>query len=224
MSKVNQKQTQNIWEVMTLKDLVEIIEASEDKFLIVGFVLDSTPKEQKKMIKSFLKNKHLDFPNINFIYFCAKHHDLGRISLLSKNEVEYPLVYHLYGKKITVKIVKANEKLLNESFENVKESYLLNKEIYLKDIDNNNNNNNIDEEERQKILQEEYLQQQLNAQIEYEKKLLEQQKLFDKIMLLKKHNKKFTIEFLADIANRKKHEVKQKERERIRVDDKSRKK
>jgi hypothetical protein len=59
----------NIWEVVCVNDLIKILKDSPQQFIILGIVLESTPKSIQVIIKKFLKEKSKHFPNMKFLYF-----------------------------------------------------------------------------------------------------------------------------------------------------------
>jgi hypothetical protein len=142
----------NIWEVVSIKDLVQIIQNNKNKFIIIAITQENSPASEKKMLKKFLKSKCGDYPNMYFTYYVISKKDLGRISLFTKDETQYPLVYHIYNTEIFVKVNRANQKTLYESFDKVKQYYDKDKEKFLsgEDEDNlsdDNGNDDIQDED-----------------------------------------------------------------------------
>jgi hypothetical protein len=196
----------NIWEVVCLSDLIKILKDSSQQFVIVGIVLESTPKSTQIVIKKFLKEKSKSYPNMKFLYFKATQKDLGKISLLDKDELQYPFVYHIYdSSNIFIKVNCANQKTITEAFNAGEQYYKKNLEEYI-----NNKTKNIEEykenkENKQnkditKIETEEWAKQQ--------SELESQQKLIEKIVTLQQRAKDFNIELLKDIQQRKEEEEK----------------
>lgn len=68
----------NIWEVVTVTDLIRIIKENPNKFVILSLVLESTPKDIQGFIKKFIKNKSKKFPNMTFLFFKLNKKDLGK--------------------------------------------------------------------------------------------------------------------------------------------------
>ena len=54
----------NLWEVVTVTDLIKLIKENPQKFVIVSLVLDSTPKQLQSFIKKFIKDKAIIIDNI----------------------------------------------------------------------------------------------------------------------------------------------------------------
>lgn len=138
----------NIWEVVSIKDLVQIIQNNKNKFIIIALTQENSPIAEQKMLKKFLKSKCGEYPNMYFTYFMVSKKDLGRISLFTKDETQYPLVYHIYNTEIFVKVNRANQKTLYESFDQVKQYYDKDKEKFLsgkeKSDDEYDDNNSCD--------------------------------------------------------------------------------
>jgi len=208
----------NIWEIVTLNDLVKILKSSEKKFVIVAITLDSTPKNIIKELKKFLVHYSEIYKNLTFLYYKADKKDLGRISFLSKNEDEYPFVYHIYDtSEIFVSVNRANGDSILEAFNAVEEYYkkdlssnLVEKSETEKsnitinsnfnDVNNVNNVNNVSAE---KIKQDEIT-------AEMNRKVLQHQKLLEKISIFEKHKELYNTKFLEDIKKRKKDEQNEK--------------
>jgi hypothetical protein len=227
---------QNIWEVVTVNDLVKILKANEKKFVIVGLCLDNTPLPIIKTIKKFLKHYSRIYPNITFLYYCANQKDLGRMSLLTKNVDEYPYIYHIYDiSNIFVSVNRANQDTIHEAMNAVEEYYkkdlqnnLLqdNKNtIHINKINNNNNdnddNNNNDNNDDNNSNDNNDVNNNDNNDInnnddnnndnndaEMNRKVIEHEKLLEKINLFEQMKKKHNIKFLSDLQKRKKDENK----------------
>jgi len=209
----------NIWEIVTLNDLIKILKENENKFVIVAITLESTPQNIIKSIKKFLKKFAKIYENLTFLYYQANMKDLGRSSLLVKNPDEYPFVYHVYNTKdIFVSVNRANETTIYEAFTAVEEYYKKDLQAFLLNKnENNTNNTNInndnDKEDKSNI---QINQTSMNANLEVDerqadmdRRALEHQKLLDKIVLFEEKKKDYNIKFLGDIQKRKKDEQKQ---------------
>lgn len=210
----------NIWEIVTLNDLVKILKSSEKKFVIVAITLDSTPKNIIKALKKFLVHYSEIYKNLTFLYYKADKKDLGRISFLSKNEDEYPFVYHIYDtSEIFVSVNRANGDSVLEAFNAVEEYYKKDLNSYLSEksetektekteksnITINNNLNDINNVSAEKIKQDEIT-------AEMNRKALQHQKLLEKISVFEKKKELYNTEFLKDIKKRKKDEQNEKKK------------
>ncbi len=208
----------NIWEIVTLNDLVKILKSNEKKFVIVAITLDSTPKNIIKALKKFLVHYSEIYKNLTFLYYKADKKDLGRISFLSKNEDEYPFVFHIYDtSEIFVSVNRANGDSILEAFNAVEEYYKKDLNSYLSEksetdktekteksnITINSNLNDINNVSVEKIKQDE-----INA--EMNRKTLQHQKLLEKISVFEKKKELYNTEFLKDIKKRKKDEQNEK--------------
>lgn len=178
----------NIWQVTNTKDLIDIMNTCRDKFSIIGLTLKSTPHNQKKIIKQFFREKHIEYPNITFIYYQVNIDDLGKhISLLKKSPDEYPYLYHIYNiDKILVNVSNVNEITILESFNAVKQYY--DNDKYKKEV----------------------IPKWDNIPLAKSARSLEETdpKLKEKIILLKNKSEEYSINLLKDIQNRKKIESK----------------
>jgi len=122
----------NIWEVVCVSDLIKILKDSPLQFVIVGIVLESTPKTIQTEIKRFLKEKAKIFPNMKFLFFRANTKDLGKISLLDKDETQYPYVYHVFDtSNIFIKVNCANKQTIYEAFKAGEQYYIDNLKKYM---------------------------------------------------------------------------------------------
>ncbi len=208
----------NIWEIVTLNDLIKILKENENKFVIVAITLESTPQNIIKSIKKFLKKYAKIYENLTFLYYQANIKDLGRSSLLVKNPDEYPFVYHVYNTKdIFVSVNRANETTIYEAFTAVEEYYKKDLQAFLLNKNENENNINVnnhnDKEDKSNI---QINQTNMNANLEIDerqadmdRRALEHQKLLDRIVLFEEKKKDYNIKFLGDIQKRKKDEQKQ---------------
>ncbi len=208
----------NIWEIVTVNDLIKILKENENKFVIVAITLESTPQNIIKSIKKFLKKYAKIYENLTFLYYQANMKDLGRSSLLVKNPDEYPFVYHVYNTKdIFVSVNRANENTIYEAFTAVEEYYKKDLQAFLLNKNENENNINVnnhnDKEDKSNI---QINQTNMNANLEIDerqadmdRRALEHQKLLDRIVLFEEKKKDYNIKFLGDIQKRKKDEQKQ---------------
>lgn len=201
----------NIWEVVCLSDLIKILKESSQQFVIVGLVLESTPKSIQSYIKKFLKEKAQKFPNMKFLYFKASHKDLGKISLLDKDESQYPYIFHIYdSSNIFIKVNSANPKTIVEAFNAGEQYYRKNLEEYINLKQHNANNEAENKTMQLSQSKNELTVPQVNTE-EWAKQQSEmetQQKLIEKIVTLQQRAKEFNIELLKDIQQRKEEEEK----------------
>ena len=220
----------NIWEVVCVSDLIKILKDSPQQFIILGIVLETTPKSNQVIIKKFLKEKSKMFPNMKFLYFKANQKDLGKISLLDKDDTKYPYVYHIYDTtNIFIKVHSANQESLIEAFNEGEQYYKKNLQEYIEmkqqvenmndnmndnksdnksdkvNVDNKNNNKHEDKKKSKvdntpQINMEEWTKQQSELET--------QQKIIEKIVTLQQRAKDFNLELLKDIQHRKAEEDK----------------
>ncbi len=206
----------NIWEIVTLADLIKILKENENKFVIVAITLESTPQQIIKSIKKFLKTYAKLYENLTFLYYQANVKDLGRSSLLVKNPDEYPFVYHVYNTKdIFVSVNRANETTIYEAFTAVEEYYKKDLQAYLINKSNSSNttkqDDNNDEDKSNIVINQNNMNSNLEVdeqQADMERRAIEHQKLLDRIVLFEEKKKDYNIKFLGDIQKRKKDEQK----------------
>jgi hypothetical protein len=135
---------QNIWEIVTVNDLVKILKEHENKFVIIGLTLQDTPIDMSKIIKKFLKDYSKIYKNITFLYLNVLDKDLGRINIIKKDKSEYPFVYHIYNTSdIFVSVNRVNKQTLYESMYAVEKYYKKDLENYLSSLPTKNTNNNV---------------------------------------------------------------------------------
>ena len=218
---------QNIWEIVTVNDLVKILKEHENKFVIVGLTLQTTPDDMIKTIKKFLKDYSKIYKNITFLYLNVLDKDLGRINILKKDKSEYPFVYHIYNTSdIFVSVNRVNKQTLYESMYAVEKYYKKDLENYLSSLSNeksnnviinnnlpfNNNlnndqlNNNKNDEDYNENQEQE--RQQINdlQNEETQQKVLEHENLLNRIVIFEDKKKIHNLKFLEDIQKRKKEE------------------
>ncbi len=215
----------NIWEVVCVSDLIKILKDSPQQFIILGIVLESTPKSIQVIIKKFLKEKSKLFPNMKFLYFKANQKDLGKISLLDKDDTKYPYVYHIYDTtNIFIKVHSANQQSLIEAFNEGEQYYKKNLQEYLamkQQVERLNENENIETNKKTKSDNKKQTEENIKKsntdntpQINMEEwtkqqsELETQQKIIEKIVTLQQRAKDFNLELLKDIQQRKAEEDK----------------
>ena len=222
----------NIWEVVCVSDLIKILKASPQQFIIIGIVLESTPKELQSTIKRFLKSKAKDFPNMKFLFFKAGQKDLGKISFLEKDETQYPFIYHIFDtSNIFIKVNCANQSTILESFNAGEQYYIKDLERFISENnqertqqdnleDNQERNpedNNQEGNKETKNLQNKKIIKNIPEVNHEEWKLQQtemetQQKTIEKIITLQQRGKDFNVEILKDIKQRKIEESKIKKK------------
>jgi hypothetical protein len=192
----------NIWEVTTVSDIVKILKSNPKKFVILGFSLVSAPKTEHKLIKKFLKDKAKLYPNMTFLFFKVEKNDLGKISLLDSNVDSYPWIYHVYDyNNIFIKVNNANEETIYKSFEAGEQYYKKDLEEYL---DNNTVNNKTSNQTEDKTSTKGE-----NKTDDIDKNAWEQQQMMiEKLLTFQNKAKKYNLELLEDIKQRKKEEEK----------------
>jgi hypothetical protein len=166
---------------------------------------------------------------MKFLYFKATQKDLGKISLLDKDETKYPFVYHIYDTtNIFIKVHSANQQTLIEAFNEGEQYYKKNLQEYLvmkqqvekvNDNDNDNvdidleknvkhDNNNQNEDNKKKSKNDSTPQINMEEWTKQQSELESQQKIIEKIVTFQQRAKDFNLELLKDIQQRKAEEDK----------------
>ena len=188
----------NIWEVTTVGDIVKILKSNPKKFVIVGLSLVSAPKEEHKLIKKFLKEKAKLYPNMTFLFYKVNTTDLGKISLIDSNVDTYPWIYHVYDyNNIFIKVNNANEETIYKSFE-------AGEQYYKKDLEELKGQQNTN----QPNTNQPNTNQQKDPQDIDQDAWKEQQAMIEKLLTFQNKAKKYNLELLEDIKQRKKEEEK----------------
>lgn len=122
----------NIWEVISVNDLMNILNSSPKQFVIIGIVLESTPIGIQKDIKNFIRQKAKLFLNIKFLFFRGNTKDLSKISWLDNDPNHYPYIYHIFDiSNVYIKVNNVNIQTMYESFKHGEEDYNKDLELYL---------------------------------------------------------------------------------------------
>jgi len=204
----------NIWEVVSITDLIKIIKEHPKQFIMLGITLDKNDNSIKSYIKKFLKQKSKLYPNIIFLYFKASLKDLGKISLLDKDINLYPLIYSIYDvSTVFIKITSAVEESIEEAFKAGKEYY---DNDLLKFIESKNKPKNIIinniQQEQENEDDKEVIDNQEDEITKQQEIMQNQQKLFERVVNLQHKAEAYNLEILKDIKNRKKEEEKIKKK------------
>ena len=215
----------NLWEVVTVTDLIKLIKENPQKFVIVSLVLESTPKPLQTFIKKFIKDKAKQFPNMTFLYFKVNKRDLGKFSLIDNNPEVYPLIYHLYDiNNVFIKVTSAVKDSIIEAFSKGEEYYIQdlqkqNKpqkksqtEIQVANIPTFKSNNQETILENKVEENQENQEPKLNEQEIMQQEWEKQQQLIARVVNLQQKAKEYNLELLEDIKQRKKEEEKLKKK------------
>jgi hypothetical protein len=213
----------NIWQVVCVNDLIKILKESPSTFIIIGIVLETTPKQAQIEIKKFLKEKARLFPNMKFLFFKANLNDLGKISLLENDENQYPFIYHIYDTtNIFIKVNSANYQTITESFKAGEQYYKKDLEKYLSSENPQppqtpqNNSQNSQPNQQNKSEQISHTKEtKESSEDEWKKQhseLKSQEETLKKIITFQARAKDFNIELLKDIQQRKIEETKNKKK------------
>ena len=204
----------NIWEVVCVKDLSKILKESPNKFVIIGLELDVNEKKIHSYIKKFLKEKSQIYPNMTFVFYKVTKKDFNKISLISDEPEEYPIIYSIFdSENVFVKVNMAEPATIIESFNAVKSYYDDDHNKYLeeksiKPTKPAKTKLDSESETSSKLSKQELETPTLSPMPPMsQSELMEaQQKLMEKILCLETKTKEYNLEFLQDIKERKKSE------------------
>jgi hypothetical protein len=204
----------NIWEVVCVKDLSKILKESPNKFVIIGLVLDVNEKKIQSYIKKFLKEKSQIYPNMTFVFYKVTKKDFNKISLISDEPEEYPIIYSIFdSENVFVKVNMAEPATIIESFNAVKSYYDDDHIKYLEEKSTKSTKpaktkSDSESETSSKLSKQELETPTLPPMPPMsQSELMEaQQKLMEKILCLENKTKEYNLEFLQDIKERKKSE------------------
>jgi len=211
----------NILEVVCVKDLSKILKESPNKFVIIGLVLDVNEKKIQSYIKKFLKEKSTIYPNMTFVFYKASKKDFNKISLISDDSEEYPIIYSIFdSENVFVKVNMAEPATIIESFNAVKSYYDDDLVKYVEEkstkpitktksktkSDSESDSTKLSKPEVE-ILEQPSMPSMPSSPSMSQSELMEaQQKLMEKILCLETKTKEHNLEFLQDIKERKKSE------------------
>jgi len=188
-------ESNNLWQIVNYDDLVYFLKGSLNAHIMLGIVLPNTPKTIKTTIKTYIKNKSKLFPNVTFLYYVAKNTDIGKNTLLDKDASKYPFVYCIYNTKHILAEVSNVDgyDAIDECFNEIENDYA----IHLHQWENKDRENEQHEFQKQIKIQKN-LQEQANT---------EKKKLLDKLIVLKEKGAEYQMNFVEDIAMRRKEEL-----------------
>ena len=151
--------------------------------------------------------------------------DLGKFSLLDKNQEAYPLIYHLYDvNNVFIKVTSAVKDSIIEAFSKGEEYYIQdlqkqNKpqkksqtEIQVANIPTFKSNNQETILENKVEENQENQEPKLNEQEIMQQEWEKQQQIIARVVNLQQKAKEYNLELLEDIKQRKKEEEKLKKK------------
>jgi hypothetical protein len=181
----------NLLQVVTMDDLLYLLGNGKNKIIVLTLVLPKSDESIKRKIKKFIKKKSEIYNNVLFLYYVVRNEDFEKISLITKNKMEYPKMCHIYNKTELLLEVSSidNIEILESSFQKVDGHYK--KFKYEEHI----------EKEEQKTIHEEEEQNIKNP-------IADKKKHAEKLELLKKYADDYNVDFFKDCQKRKKEEEK----------------
>ena len=180
-------------------------------------MLDVNEKKIHSYIKKFLKEKSQIYPNMTFVFYKVTKKDFNKISLISDEPEEYPIIYSIFdSENVFVKVNMAEPATIIESFNAVKSYYDDDHNKYLeeksiKPTKPAKTKLDSESETSSKLSKQELETPTLPPMSPMppmsQSELMEaQQKLMEKILCLETKTKEYNLEFLQDIKERKKSE------------------
>ena len=132
----------NICEVKRCGEIEQILK--KGKITIIGLTVNENTREEKIMIRKFLKDKSRVYKNINFIYMNVQQEEYGGLNIIDSSIQSYPQVYHIQYNDILVHVKAADVQALKESF-NAVEQYYVDHISYVNDPNDCTNDHAIDQ-------------------------------------------------------------------------------
>jgi hypothetical protein len=217
----------NIWQPGNFDDLIYFLRNGANKFIVLTEVLVNDNDNIKHMLRKFIKQKSLLYPNVMFLYYAVRNEDLKKkLNIIEKDVSKYPKMFHIYnGKEVFMEIScidsedilhklwgDAEKQFLYES-NNIKNSDVESKKSSIVVNNTSNEDNFFDEDQNEHgennnvpninivIDNNQQTQQFINP-------VTESKKNMEKILLLRYHADDFNKTFIKDCLQRKKEESK----------------
>lgn len=120
----------NLWKILNKRDLAKFIKSDyPDDFIVIGIVNNATDESVKNYIKSLLRTKSKQYPEVKFVYYNIKTQDQYGLPPLaeipSKEMNNYPKLYHICFSEITIKLDNVDcYEVMDESFDETHTIYM----------------------------------------------------------------------------------------------------
>lgn len=192
----------NLWDIPELNKLSKFLHSHPNKIIILAVISEEMEREVKKYIKQFLKEKSFAFPNMIFLLHTTDKKNYGSNVLFPKNEDEYPAVHIIVNGDDLISTVTYGDDFsdsLEANFEYYNNDFVKNLNFELDKIKyelSSQNNQTTEKNSSENISQED--------------ESMNKKKLCDKLILLKEKRNEYELDFLNDIARRKKLDEKNK--------------
>ena len=188
----------NLLQVVTMDDLLYLLGNGKNKIIVLSLVLPKSDETIKKKIKKFIKKKSEIYNSVLFLYYIVKNEDFDKISLITKNKLEYPKMCHIYNKTDLLLEVASidNIEILESSFQKVDTHYKKFKYVEEPKLVKENKH---DEHEHSEEITDEH---------ETKNPIVDKKKYAEKLELLKKYVDDYNVDFFKDCQKRKKDEEK----------------
>ncbi len=186
----------NLLQVITMDDLLYLLGNGKNKIIVLSLVLPKSDETIKKKIKKFIKKKSELYNNVLFLYYIVKNEDFEKISLITKNKLEYPKMCHIYNKtELLLEVASIdNMEILESSFQKVDSHYK--KFRY------------IEEQKIEKDDKHDYHSEEIIEEHDTKNPIVDKKKYAEKLELLKKYVDDYNVDFFKDCQKRKKDEEK----------------
>jgi hypothetical protein len=191
----------NLFQIVETSELIHFLQKSEQDstFLVLTLVISETPDITKKKLRKYIKQKAIEYPDRSFIYYIVPKHELGKIKNILESDKElYPLLFHIYDKKILIRaesITVSKMNLLDESFDQINDS--------IKNVEQTIQNLKNDEQD-EKCSQESSKEKLIIEQPKIFDPILHKKKYIEKINFLKQKTDEMKLELYKEIGLRKK--------------------
>lgn len=130
----------NIHQITEFAQLKVLV--SNNLTVIIGFTCPGSTKDEKVMVKKFLKRKAELFPLIQFVYMelTGEQIETTKLDIIDKDYDSYPMIYHIRdGNKVLCEVKSADREDLYESFAAVSPYYKAEMEEFAKAAENAKN-------------------------------------------------------------------------------------
>lgn len=215
----------NIWQPGNFDDLIYFLRNGANKFIVLTEVMVDDNENIKHMLRKFIKQKSLLYPNVMFLYYAVRKEDLKKnLNIIEKDVSKYPKMYHIYnGKEVFMEISCIdNEDILHKLWSDAEKEFLYesnnikNSDVESKKsnvvINNTTNDDNFFDEEQNENNGGNNIGDGANFinnnQQQVINPITENKKLMEKLLLLRNCADEFNQTFLKDCMQRKKEESK----------------
>lgn len=126
----------NIHQITDFSHLKRMV--SENLTVIIGFMCPISSKNEKVMVKKFLKRKSELFPLVQFVYMELTDEQIKttKLDIIDRDPDMYPMIYHIRdGNKVLCEVKAADNDSIYESFDQVAPYYKAEMEEFAKSVE-----------------------------------------------------------------------------------------